>query len=494
MSREEHHVTKKNPKSTRREPGYRSDSSQAAGQQNSGYPSHGTYPSPYDWRYATQTQRPPYDPYRVIHQGVPADATPTGPIHMSYPLPRKRSRAGVIMAGAAAVAVVSGGVGAIALVGHSDGPGALRAAIPAASQPATPATPAAALPAGSVEQVAAKVLPSVVKLQITMGNGQEEGSGIILSQDGLILTNNHVVAAAAGGGQGPSAKTTAPSGLDGLDPSGQDPSGQGQGPSGQGVQATATFSDGRTVPFTVVGTDPTDDIAVVRAEGVSGLTPIALGTSKDLKVGQDVVAIGSPLGLEGTVTTGIISALDRPVATGDESTGQSSVMDAIQTDAAINPGNSGGALVNMNGELVGVNSAIASLGGGDSGPGAGGGGSQAGSIGLGFAIPADQAKRIANELISTGTVTHASLGVQLANDSSAPGAAVAKVTDGGPAASAGLPSGVLVTKVDDRVIGSSDALVAAVRSMAPGDNVTLTYQDASGASQTVQVTLGQTQA
>jgi putative serine protease PepD len=260
------------------------------------------------------------------------------------------------------------------------------------------------------------------------------------------------------------------------------------------VQATATFSDGRTVPFTVVGTDPTDDIAVVRAEGVSGLTPIALGTSKDLKVGQDVVAIGSPLGLEGTVTTGIISALDRPVATGDESTGQSSVMDAIQTDAAINPGNSGGALVNMNGELVGVNSAIASLGGGDSGPGAGGGSSQAGSIGLGFAIPADQAKRIANELISTGTVTHASLGVQLANDSSAPGAAVAKVTDGGPAASAGLPSGVLVTKVDDRVIGSSDALVAAVRSMAPGDNVTLTYQDASGASQTVQVTLGQTQA
>ncbi|CAN5514300.1 trypsin-like peptidase domain-containing protein [soil metagenome] len=476
---------KKHPRSTRREPGYRPDSSHTAGQQYSGYQSHDTYPSPYDWRYATQTQRPPYDPYRVIHQGHPGDSAPTGPIHMSTPLPRKRSRAAVMVAGAAAVAVVSGGVGAVALINQTDRPGALRAAIPAASQLAAPATPAAALPAGSVEQVAAKVLPSVVKLQITMGNGQEEGSGIILSQDGLILTNNHVVAAAAnGGGQGPSARTNAPSG---LDPSGQDRS-------GQGVQATATFSDGRTVPFTVVGTDPTDDIAVVRAEGVSGLTPITLGSSKDLKVGQDVVAIGSPLGLEGTVTTGIVSALDRPVATGDESTGQSSVMDAIQTDAAINPGNSGGALVNMNGELVGVNSAIASLGGGDSGPGGGGGGSQAGSIGLGFAIPADQAKRIANELISTGTVTHASLGVQLSNDASAPGAAVAKVTDGGPAASAGLPSGVLVTKVDDRVIGSSDALVAAVRSMAPGDNVTLTYQDASGASQTVQVTLGQSQA
>ena len=125
-----------------------------------------------------------------------------------------------------------------------------------------------------------------------------------------------------------------------------------------------TFSDGRTVPFSVVGTDPADDIAVVRAQGVSGLTPITLGSSKDLKVGQNVVAIGSPLGLQGTVTTGIISALDRPVTTGDESTGQHSVMNAIQTDAAINPGNSGGALVNMNGELVGVNSAIASMGGG----------------------------------------------------------------------------------------------------------------------------------
>lgn len=481
---------KKHPRSSRREPGYRSDSSHPAGQQYSGQPSHGAY-QPYDWRYATQAPRPFNDPYRVIHEG---DATPTMPIQMANRKGHKRSRAGAVMAGAAAVAVVSGGVGAIAAVSHSDGPGALRAAIPAASQSVTPATPAAALPAGSVEQVAARVLPSVVKLQITMGNGREEGSGIVLSQDGLILTNNHVVAAVSGAGQGPSAKSNMPSGLGG--PDGPDFSG-GQGPSGQdspgqGAQATATFSDGRTVPFTVVGTDPTDDIAVVRVQGVSDLTPITLGSSKDLKVGQDVVAIGSPLGLEGTVTTGIVSALDRPVATGDESTGQSSVMDAIQTDAAINPGNSGGALVNMNGELVGVNSAIASLGGGG-GPGAGGGGGQSGSIGLGFAIPVDQAKRIANELISSGTVTHASLGVQLSSDSSAPGAAVAKVTDGGPAASAGLPSGVLVTKVNDRVIGSSDALVAAVRSMAPGDNVTLTYQDASGASQTVQVTLGQSQ-
>ena len=156
-----------------------------------------------------------------------------------------------------------------------------------------------------------------------------------------------------------------------------------------------TFADGRTAPFTVVGTDPASDIAVVRAEGVSGLTPITLGSSANLRVGQDVVAIGSPLGLEGTVTTGIVSALNRPVAAGGDASNQNTVLDAIQTDAAINPGNSGGALVNMNGELVGVNSAIATLGG-DS-PDA-----QSGSIGLGFAIPVDQAKRIADELIANG--------------------------------------------------------------------------------------------
>jgi putative serine protease PepD len=266
-----------------------------------------------------------------------------------------------------------------------------------------------------------------------------------------------------------------------------------QGPAAQGVKATATFADGRTVPFTVVGADPSDDIAVVRAQGVSGLTPITLGASKDLKVGQNVVAIGSPLGLQGTVTTGIVSALNRPVATGDETTGQSSVINAIQTDAAINPGNSGGALVNMNGELVGINSAIASLGGGGGGDGQDSGGGQSGSIGLGFAIPADQAKRISDQLISTGSVTHASLGVQLGKGSNSSGAAVAQVTDGGPAATAGLPSGVVITKVDDQAIDGPEALVAAVRSKAPGDNVAVTYQDASGASQTVQVTLGQAQ-
>jgi putative serine protease PepD len=384
--------------------------------------------------------------------------------------------------------VVSAGAGALVLAIQPDRSAASSLAsalvtapnVPAATPPAAHPS-ASAAPAGSVEQVAAKVVPSVVKLQIDMGNGSEEGSGIVLDPDGLILTNNHVVAALNGAAAGDG-------GPDAQDESGGQatPSGQ-QAQDGQAMKATVTLSDGRTAPFSVVGADPSSDIAVVRAQGLSGLTPIALGSSKDLKVGQNVVAIGSPLGLQGTVTTGIVSALDRPVSTGGEGSGQNTVLDAIQTDAAINPGNSGGALVNMNGELIGVNSAIASLGGGGGGnsPGA-----QSGSIGLGFAIPVDQAKRIADELASTGTATHASLGVQLSNDPSANGAAIAQVVGGGPAAAAGVPDGVVVTKVDDHVIDSAEALVAAVRSKAPGDQVTLTYLNPAGASQSTPVTLG----
>jgi putative serine protease PepD len=252
------------------------------------------------------------------------------------------------------------------------------------------------------------------------------------------------------------------------------------------VQTKVTFANGATTSFKVVGTDPSSDIAVVQALGATGLTPITLGSSANLRVGQDVVAVGSPLGLEGTVTTGIVSALNRPVAAGGDAQNQNTVLDAIQTDAAINPGNSGGALVNMNGELVGVNSAIATMGG-ESGQ------TQSGSIGLGFAIPVDQAKRIADELIQSGTASHASLGVQVGNDASVDGAKIVDVTAGGAAAAAGLPSGVVVTKVDDRVIGSADALVAAVRSRAPGDKVTLTYLDQGGKPQTVDVTLGKAQ-
>ncbi len=427
-------------------PGHRVDPSQPAptGQYRPGPP------QPYDWRYATP-QQPGYDPYRAV------------PVPPSY---QKRSRTGVLAAGAVALAVVSAGIGGgVALLATPDGSGVHRSGTvvgPASS------VPAANIPPGSVEQVAAKVVPSVVKLETDLGKANEEGSGVILSADGLILTNNHVIAAANGGapGAGPDSPAV---------PGAPKPDGK--------PTTTVTFADGRTTTFTVVGADPASDIAVVKAQNVSDLTPIALGSSASLRVGQDVVAIGSPLGLEGTVTTGIVSALNRPVSTAGDAGNQNTVLDAIQTDAAINPGNSGGALVNMNGELIGVNSAIATLGGESQD-------AQSGSIGLGFAIPVDQAKRIADELISTGTASHASLGVQVSNDSTTNGAKIVDVTAGGPAAGAGLPSGVVITKVDDRVINSSDALVAAVRSRAPGDKVTLTYLDAAGKPQTLDVTLG----
>jgi putative serine protease PepD len=388
------------------------------------------------------------------------------------PVPEKRSRAGLLTAGAVAIAVVSAGIGGAAatvveLSTHVAGGNGGRVI------GAAPSVPAANMPPGSVEQVASKVVPSVVMLETDIGRASEEGSGVVLSADGLILTNNHVVAAAA------PQKAPAP-GAPSAPPA---PGGPPGGPGGPAPKTTVTFSDGRTAPFTVVGADPTSDIAVIRVQGVNGLTPISMGASSDLKVGQPVVAIGSPLGLSGTVTTGIISALNRPVSTTGESGNQNTVLDAIQTDAAINPGNSGGALVNMNGQLVGINSAIATLGA-DS-PDA-----QSGSIGLGFAIPVDQAKRIADELISSGKATHASLGVQVTSDKSTPGAKVVDVIQGGAAAGAGVPKNVVVTKVDDRPINSADALVAAVRSKAPGDKVSLTFQDPGGGTRTVQVTLG----
>lgn len=460
-------------------------------------------PSPWS-RTGYQHPSPPYG----VHPDVTRQFEVPPP--QQNPEAKKKSRVGVLVAGTAAVAMATGAVAAVAVVDHPDrgivahAPVAEQIGKPSPATGSAPVQPRASAPVGTVEQVSAKVLPSVVKLQIETGQGRGEGSGIILSEDGLILTNNHVVAAAAqgAGDQGPLTAETSPDGRfpglpRGLFPGGQFPGENPYAPDGPSasrsgrtsgaMKATVTMSDGRTVPFTVVGTDPADDIAVVKAQNVSGLTPITIGSSKDLKVGQNVVAIGSPLGLQGTVTTGIISALDRPVATGDEQTGQSSVMNAIQTDAAINPGNSGGALVDMNGELIGVNSAIASLGGGQ-----GAQGGPAGSIGLGFAIPVDQAKRIADQLVSTGTVQHASLGVQLAGDDTH-GAAVAGVVRGGPAAQAGLPEGAVITKLDGQVIDGPDALVAAVHSKAPGDTVTLTYDDQSGATRTLDVTLGQIQ-
>ncbi|WP_308207060.1 S1C family serine protease [Mycolicibacterium psychrotolerans] len=364
----------------------------------------------------------------------------------------------MVLAGAAAIAIAGGGIGAATAVAVQDH--APSSATSPSAERVQALKPAADAAPGSVEQVAATVMPSVVKLQITTGQGVAEGSGIVLSPDGLILTNNHVVAPAT------------ESGTAGAQPAAFD---------GGDTTSTVTFSDGRSVPFTVVGTDPTGDLAVVRAQAVTGLTPIAIGSSKDVRIGQEVVAIGSPLGLQGTVTKGIVSALNRPVTAGEGGGDSGVVLEALQTDAAINPGNSGGPLVNMKGELIGVNSAGASTGSGG------------GSIGLGFAIPSDQAKRIADELISSGTASHGSLGVQLSTDGGdAAGAAVADVVAGSPAAQAGLSSDSVITKIDDQVIDGPEALAAAVRSKAPGDQVSVTYQDGSGATRTTQVTLGST--
>lgn len=405
------------------------------------------------WRYPQQPQGYPQHGYQAGYQ--PTEQFPgvgtTGTLPTTgAPAPTEPRRPGrtALVAGAIALALVSGGIGGVvgSLATSGNGGGAPVTNALDAPKPAT--SNATNAPAGSVEAVAAKVVPSVVQIQVAGTRGQGEGSGVILSSDGLIMTNNHVVAGAGSDGK-----------------------------------LLVAFADGSTAPATLVGTDPASDIAVIKTEGKSGLTPIELGTSDSVDVGEQVVAVGSPLGLAGTVTSGIISALDRPVSTSGETGNQNTVIDAIQTDAAINPGNSGGALVDMDGRLIGINTAIATAGG------------QGGSIGLGFAIPVDQARRIADELAKTGKATQAIIGVQVAaKDTTAGGATVVDITAGGPADKAGIPKGAVVTKVDDRVVTNGDSLIAAVRSHAPGETVKLTYKDPSGDTRTVEVQLaGQTQ-
>jgi putative serine protease PepD len=394
----------------------------------------------------TSRPQPTPDP-----QGPPPGATspPTMPLAMppaGFPGPQRGGRGMGMVVLSLIVALVAGGVGGA--VGYQFASGG-SSPLNALDMPAPGAVPVANLPAGSVEQVAQKVTPSVVQLRIRSPQMAAEGSAIVLSSDGLILTNNHVVAPAVNGGE-----------------------------------VLAVLQDGRSVPVEIVGRAPSFDLAVVRAQGVNGLSPAQLGSSRNLRVGQEVVAIGSPLGLTGTVTSGIISALERPVRAGGEGSGQETVLDAIQTDAAINPGNSGGPLVDMQGRVIGINSAIASLGFG----------SQAGSIGLGFAIPIDQARRIANELVHTGHATQAVLGVLVPAGRPEDGAAVVQqVTPGSPAAQAGIQPGEKITKVDDRLINSGDALVAAIRSHEPGSQVKITVKNQAEASRQVQVTLGSQQ-
>jgi putative serine protease PepD len=352
--------------------------------------------------------------------------------------PRRGGRTAAAVVAAALVAgSVGGAVGATV---------ATRDAAPVAA-PAAQAAPMVpgAVNASGVEAVSAAVLPSVVSIAFTSEAGAGTGSGIVLTQDGVILTNNHVVEGAADGGA-----------------------------------ITVTFQDGRKAEATILGRDPGADVAVIQTEGITDATPAQIGSSASLTVGQQVVAIGSPLGLDGTVTTGIVSALNRPVVSGDGSGTNQSVLNAIQTDAAVNPGNSGGALVDMQGRVVGINSAIATLGASE--------GAQGGSIGLGFAIPIDQAMRIAGELRNGGTASRAVLGVA-ADDAPSGGATLTQVAADGAAAQAGLQVGDVVTKVGSTRITGTEGLVATVRSLDPGSAVELTFVR-DGETSTVTVTLG----
>ncbi|HEY3611116.1 MAG TPA: trypsin-like peptidase domain-containing protein [Pseudonocardiaceae bacterium] len=300
----------------------------------------------------------------------------------------------------------------------------------------------------SVAGIVQRVAPAVVSLEVQAGSSGDVGSGVVIDPKGYILTNNHVVSIAA---------------------------------QGAGGQITAVFSSGARVPAAIVGRDQVTDLAVLKVNATN-LTVLQPGTSNKLEPGDTVIAIGSPLGLAGTVTSGIVSALHRPVTAQGEAGGPTVVYDAIQTDAAINPGNSGGALVDASGALVGVNSAIQTFGSSDTGGG--------GSIGLGFAIPIDQAKKIAQQLIRTGSVKHANLGVNTRSVSAttSEGAQVVNVTNGGAGAGAGLAVGDVITSFDNRPIGSSTELQVAVLDHDPGQAVTVVFAR-QGQRHSVQVTL-----
>jgi putative serine protease PepD len=381
----------------------------------------------------------------------PFGPPPSQPPHSSLlppPPPRKPQRArfaALVLSGALLVGGAAG-VGGAALVNATSGDDTSSAA-GGSSSPLTVAddngTSGSTAADGSVEKVAAAVLPSVVELDVTGGSQAGSGSGVILTDDGLILTNNHVVT------------------LDSSVPADQS-------------TITVSFNDGTHTTGKVVGTDPLTDTALVQAQDVSGLKPITIGKSESLEVGEQVVAIGSPYGLDSTVTSGIVSALNRPVDVGRDSQNNVTAYPAIQTDAAINPGNSGGALVDMAGHLVGINASIQTAGSSMGG--------QGGSIGLGFAIPIDEIRPIIDELRNGQTPTHARLGIEVSDaaDSSgaqiSEGAKIQSISSGSAAGAAGLREGDVITGIDDHPITSSDGLVATVRSYRPGETVKVTYE------------------
>ncbi|MFE1412399.1 S1C family serine protease [Streptomyces sp. NPDC085524] len=312
--------------------------------------------------------------------------------------------------------------------------------------------------AGSIAGLAAAALPSVVTIEASAGDGEGgTGTGFIYDQQGHILTNNHVVASAANGGK-----------------------------------LSATFSNGKKYEAEVVGRAQGYDVAVIKLKNPpAGLKPLALGDSENVAVGDPTIAIGAPFGLSNTVTTGIVSAKNRPVASGDGSGGKNSYMSALQTDASINPGNSGGPLLDGRGAVIGINSAIQSAGNG------GFGGGQAGSIGLGFAIPINQAKNVAESLIKTGKPVYPVISVSVDLQSKAEGAKISEqgaaanelVDPNGPAGKAGLKPGDVITEFGGKPVDSGPTLISMIWTYKPGDTVKLTYLR-SGKPTTVDITLG----
>ncbi|MGW7431304.1 trypsin-like peptidase domain-containing protein [Streptomyces sp. NPDC054861] len=430
-----------------------------------------------------QTPHDPHDPYAAtgVHAQAPYGTTPasagagaTGgwppppPNVPSWgagaavpPAPAPRKRAGGLVAAVLVAALVAGGVGGG--IGYwaaerGDG-GSSSTTVSAGDSPA-----AFKRDPGTVAAVANKALPSVVTIQAKSGadtgEGQGEGgtgTGFVYDKEGHILTNNHVVASAAEGGT-----------------------------------LSATFSNGKTYDAEVVGRAEGYDVAVLKLkEAPEGLTPLPLGNSDSVAVGDSTIAIGAPFGLSNTVTTGIISAKNRPVASGDGSSGKNSYMSALQTDASINPGNSGGPLLDASGAVIGINSAIQSTGSGF-------GQSQAGSIGLGFAIPVNQAKNVAEQLIRSGKPVYPVIGATVNMTDKGEGATIAaqgtggtpSVTPNGPAAKAGLKAGDVITGFGDRQIDSGPTLISEIWTHKPGDAVKLTYER-DGKTSTTTVTLGE---
>lgn len=379
-----------------------------------------------------------YDPWAAAAAAAPLQQS--GEVTRT-PKQRRRRAVRMLVGGALLVALVSGGVGGALGVYLERNGGVGTIELPQAGKEDAERAP------DSVAGIAARALPSVVTLHVSGGEAAGTGTGFVLDGRGHILTNNHVVE-----------------------------------PAGSGGKITVTFNSGDTAEATVVGRDSGYDLAVVEVSGVKGLTPMPLGNSDNVRVGDPVVAIGAPFDLAGTVTSGIISAKERPItAGGGEGDGSDvSYVDALQTDAPINPGNSGGPLLDAQGRAIGINSAIRSAGSGS----AESDGGQAGSIGLGFAIPVNQGKRVAEELINTGKATHPVIGITLDMNYSGDGARVGtkagdggpSVTEGGPGAAAGIRPGDVITAVDGRRVYSGEELIVKTRAHRPGDRLELTLE------------------